>query len=398
MITVDEADLILRRCVRQYGVEPCPLGDAAGRILREEVRSDRPLPPYDRVAMDGIAVRVRALEAGARSFACGGIQRAGAPALALEGDDGCVEVTTGAVLPAGADCIIRREDLQLDGATATLVGPVQAQQWRNVHRMGSDRPEGAVLLEPGTRLGAVHIGIAASAGKAVLSVGMRPRIAVVSTGDELCAVTEQPLPYQVRRSNGDALRALLQDAGLDASGPHHFPDDEARLRAGLAVLLRDHDVLVLSGGVSMGRYDHVPAVLEQLGVEKRFHRVRQQPGKPIWFGVADGGAKLVFGLPGNPVSALVCAARYVVPALLRAYGHREDAAPTATLAHEAAVKPGLTTFIPVRLRPVDGRVVAEPVPINGSGDFAALAGSDGFVEVTGATCGAGSVVPCYTWR
>jgi molybdopterin molybdotransferase len=397
MISVEEADVVLRRCIVPFGVEECALGEAAGRVLRQEVRADRCLPPYDRVAMDGIAVTVRALEQGVRRFVCEGVQRAGAPALALAADHGCIEVATGAVLPAGCDCVIRHEDVDLAAGTATLRRTVPAERWRNVHRSGTDRAGGAVLLEPGIRLGAPQVAVAASAGMTTLRVGARPRIAVVSTGDELVPVGEVPRPWQVRRSNGDALRALLADAGLPAAGPFHFPDDEPRLLAGLASLLREHDVLVLSGGVSAGRFDHVPSVLERLGVERRFHGIRQRPGKPFWFGRGAHDGKLVFALPGNPVSALVCAARYVVPALLRACGLAERPGSVAVLAGDVVVPPGLTLFVPAAVRPDGGRMLATPVPVNGSGDFSGLAASDGFLEVAGAGA-AGSAFPWHAWR
>jgi molybdopterin molybdotransferase len=398
MINVEQADAILQQRVRLSGTEVCPVEDATGRILREEIRADRPLPPYNRVAMDGIAVSVGALQAGTRVFRCEGTQRAGDPATVLTAADGCIEVMTGAVLPGGCDCVIRIEDVVLENGTATLrIDPVPGAP-RDVHVMGSDCAAGALLIEPGIRLDAALIGIAASVGKAVVQVSTLPRIAVVSTGDELVPVSDAPLEHQVRCSNVHAVRSALQAGGFATATTYHFPDDEVLLLEGLGSLLQQHDVLVMSGGVSMGRFDFVPSVLNRLGVECHFHRVRQKPGKPIWFGTADGGAKLVFGLPGNPVSALVCAYRYVLPALQTASGLRDAALASAVLTADVMVHGDLTTFAPARLRFEAGVQLATPVATNGSGDFSALAVADGFVEVTRDTSSVGSVVTCRAWR
>jgi molybdopterin molybdotransferase len=397
MIHVHEADLILRDRVPLYGTEPCRLDEATGRILREQVRADRPLPPYARVAMDGIAVSGRALQAGTHVFRCEGTQRAGAAARALTAIDGCIEVMTGAVLPVGSDCVIRAEDIDLEDRTARLLAGRPARASRNVHEKGSDCAAGALLIEPGTRLNAALIGIAASVGTAGLLVITLPTIAVVSTGDELVPVGRAPLDHQVRCSNGHAVRSALRSSGFDATTVHHFADDEALLLDGLEPLLRQHDVLVLSGGVSMGRFDFVPDVLQRLGVECHFHKVRQKPGKPVWFGTAAHGRKLVFGLPGNPVSALVCAYRYLLPALERASGVRSPGPLQAVLADDVVVNGEVTVFAPARLHFEAGRLLATPVAMNGSGDFKSLAVTDGFVEVERGTSAAGSVVSCRAW-
>jgi molybdopterin molybdotransferase len=397
VISVREADIILRGAVRPFGVEACALDAAAGRILREEVRADRPLPPYDRVAMDGVALSAAAVDSGVRTFRVQATQRAGELPVTLAATDACIEVMTGAVLPAGTDCVVRVEDLLVEPGTVTLAPAATAVAAGNVHGCGSDRAAGAVLIEPGVRLDATHAGIAASVGRATLQVSVRPRIALVSTGNELVPVDAAPLSHQVRASNMHAVSAALAEAGFAVATACHFRDSEAPLAAGLAALLEEHDVLVLSGGVSVGRFDLVPAVLARLGVERHIHRVLQKPGKPLLFGTADAGAKLVFGLPGNPVSALVCACRYVLPTLRHASGLREGPVAEAVLATDVPARAGLTLFVPVALRWAGGRRLATPVPLNGSGDFSALAATDGFVEVDDAGA-AGTAVPCHPWR
>jgi molybdopterin molybdotransferase len=204
---------------------------------------------------------------------------------------------------------------------------------------------------------------------------------VVSTGDELVEPGAPLADWQVRRSNAHGVVAALRLRGSGDVADDHLRDDPAQLRERLAQHLARHDVVVLSGGVSAGRFDHVPAVLDGLGVRRVFHKVAQRPGKPLWFGVAAGG-RAVFGLPGNPVSTLVCLVRYVVPALARLAGTVPATPLAVPLAADCSPPPGLTQFLPVRLVPgQDGATCAEPRPTRGSGDFGALAGTDGFVEL-----------------
>lgn len=397
MITVAEADTLLERHVRALPPAARPLAAAVGEVLAEPIRADRPLPPYDRVAMDGVAVRYAALQTGARSFAIIGQQRAGQPAADLPDDAACIEVMTGAVLPHGADCVVPLEDVDVDGGAAH-VRAARVRHRMNVHGCGSDRAAGDVLIEPGVRLTAAHIGIAAAVGMPVLQVAARPSIALVSTGDELVDVQDEPAGHQIRRSNGAAVRAALLQRGFGDVSELHVPDDERRLRTSLAALIDEVDVLILSGGVSRGRYDFVPAVLQSLGVVCRFHGIRQKPGKPLWFGTTPGG-RPVFGLPGNPVSALVCTFRYVLPALQRACGAAPAAPVPAVLAADVPAPGGdATLYAPAAVATQDGRLYARPLAGNGSGDFCALAAADGFVEVRAATAMAGSVVAFHDWR
>jgi molybdopterin molybdotransferase len=237
------------------------------------------------------------------------------------------------------------------------------------------------LLAAGTRLTAPEIAVAASAGMARVRVSAQPTIVVISTGDELVEPGDAILPHQVRRSNAYGIVASLRARGFTRLGDDHVRDDSAELEARLKQHLATHDVLVLSGGVSMGKLDLVPQVLERLGVRMVFHKIAQRPGKPMWFGVSQAGPA-VFALPGNPVSTLVCLARYVVPALYVAMGEPPKPAERLALAAPFTVKAPLTFFLPVKLQGDEwGRPWAVPHPTNGSGDFTALAGTDGFVEL-----------------
>jgi len=238
-----------------------------------------------------------------------------------------------------------------------------------------------LLLRAGQRLRAPEIAIAASAGMARIRVASQPMLAVISTGNELVEPGEPLLAHQVRRSNAYAIVSALREHGFQRVADDHIRDDAEELRERLRFHLETHDVLVLSGGVSMGRFDLVPQVLSELGVRTIFHKVAQRPGKPLWFGVAPSGAA-VFGLPGNPVSTLVCLTRYVLPALRGSLGQSPQPVQRMALAAPVTVTPPLTYFIPVRLEQDDwGRDWAVPAPTNGSGDFTGLVGTEGFVEL-----------------
>jgi molybdopterin molybdotransferase len=230
-------------------------------------------------------------------------------------------------------------------------------------------------------------------------VSSQPAIMVVSTGDELVEPGEPIADYQVRRSNAYAVAATLRRRGFGRIGDDHVPDNENFLRERLSLHLTTHEVLILSGGVSMGRFDLVPKVLLQLGVHEIFHKVAQRPGKPMWFGIGPQG-QAVFGLPGNPVSTLVCLIRYVVPAIAAAMGTKREPPERLALAAPVSYEGPLTYFLPVCIQADDwGRPWAEPRPSNGSGDFLSLAGTEGFVEIPPGpnTYPKGFVASVYRW-
>ena len=233
-----------------------------------------------------------------------------------------------------------------------------------------------------------------------IRVSSQPMLAVISTGNELVEPGEPILPHQVRRSNAYSIAAALRLHGFQRVADDHITDDLAELKRRLKFHLETHDVLVLSGGVSMGKFDLVPRALEDLGVRTIFHRIAQRPGKPLWFGVANSGAA-VFALPGNPVSTLVCLRRFVIPALFASLGQAPAAAPEKiALSAQVPVTVPLTYYLPVRVELDDwGRPWAVPQPTNGSGDFTALAGTDGFVELPPGpnTYAKGFITRLYRW-
>ena len=393
MLTPAEAAAAIDARVAPLAAETCGLGAAAGRVLREHLLVERDQPPFDRVAMDGIAVVAAAVASGRRDFRIAGTVAAGAEPMALPAEDDCLEVMTGAMLPPGTDAVIPVEQLSVAAGRARLAPGGETVAGANIHRRASDARSGDTALAPGTRLRGPELAIAASVGRGSLCVTRVPRIAIVSTGNELVGPDRPIAPWQIRRSNAHGIAATLAARGYLDLRDLHLEDDPTAIRAALAAELADRDAIVLSGGVSAGRFDHVPAVLESLGVERVFHKVAQRPGKPFWFGIAPGGQP-VFALPGNPVSTLVCLVRYVLPALARLEGAPTPSVLYATLASAHEARHGLTAFLAVDQ---DGARVT-PRANHGSGDFTSLAGTAGFVELSpGRRHEAGQAVPFYTW-
>jgi molybdopterin molybdotransferase len=381
LLTPALAEAAILAHITPLASESLPLRQCAGAILREDIYAERDNPPFDRVAMDGIAVSSESLKGGSKRFCIQATQGAGAAPLTLQGGDNAIEVMTGAVLPTAADCVIPVERYVVHERVASIDARANLNSFHNVHRRGSDGAKGAMLLKSGTRLRSVEIAIAASAGMARLKVSRQPSLMIVSTGDELVEPGEPVAEHQIRRSNAYGVMAALRDRGFARIGNDHLLDAEEQLMDRLKLHLTTHDVLILSGGVSMGKFDLVPKVLTRLGVECVFHKVAQRPGKPLWFGVGPR-AQPVFGLPGNPVSTLVCLLRYVIPAIEAAMGAAASPGARAALAEAVAFDLPLTHFMPVALRQDDwGRLWAAPRPTNGSGDFVSLIGTGGFVEL-----------------
>lgn len=376
MVSVAEAEALIAQAWAGGGTERVPLTEAAGRVLAQEVVADRAQPPFDRVAMDGVALKVGPAGGNGEEYAITGLQAAGQPAQSWAGPGTGLEVMTGALLPLGCDTVVPYEDLTLEKGRMRPLPGKPVLPGKNIHFTGEDYASGDLLLTPGTVLLAPHIHVLATVGLDRVLVRSRARLALAATGDELVGVSSQPLPHQIRRSNTLAIAAEARAWGLPLPVDRHLPDEPEALKAGLATLLGQCDVLVLSGGVSMGKFDLVPATLEALGCTPVFHKVRQKPGKPLWFGRGPQG-QLVFGLPGNPVSSLFSFRRYVLPGLLAREGRGLADAPAAVQGLKAG-RPGATHFLPVG-RQADGTLAV--LPVRGSGNFFQLAQSAGFVQL-----------------
>jgi molybdopterin molybdotransferase len=396
MTEVADAESLIRARMPRWPAETVRLDKAVGRVLADTIRAERDEPPFDRATMDGIAIAHADWASGTRRFRVLGVQAAGAPPLALARPGDCVRIMTGAACPPGADTIVPVERLEIQGTEATInAREISARQF--IHVRGSDGRRGAALLAPGMGLGPAEIAVLAGAGRAEVSVASVPRIAAISTGDELVDPGEPVEPFQIRSSNDFAIEASLHRSGLATITRTRLKDDPATMLAAVRALHESHDALILSGGVSMGEFDFVPGVMKSLGAELVFHRIRQKPGRPMWFGVS-GAQKPIFALPGNPVSTLVCLTRYVAPAL-RCSAGLPDARPERVRLTERVEGPAdFTYFLPVKLSSSDeGVALAEPRPTNTSGDFVSLAGTDGFVELPAGTHDAGTVARLFRW-
>ncbi len=376
MISVQEASSIILSHPFTPSTVKIPLTETSGRILAESIFADRDLPPFDRVTMDGIAIAFDAWKEGKRSFSIAGVQAAGEPAKEID-PASAIEVMTGAVLPRGADTVVPYEDLTMSSGE-TFINSAQLVRGQNVHKVAQDVARGSQLLSPGTILSPAEVALLASVGKSEVLVYNYPRAAVVSSGDELIGITEIPAPHQLRRSNTYAVEAAMRQMSWPAS-QFHFRDEKQSLLKSLSDLVAQFDVVILSGGVSKGKFDFVPTVLEELGVKKKFHQVSQRPGKPFWFGVTDDG-KTVFALPGNPVSTFMCFYRYIRPWFFASCGV-VSRPQNAILATDFSFQPRLTYYLQVRVDCNSGKRLAYPEVGGGSGDFANLRDIDGFLEL-----------------
>lgn len=400
MLTTAEASQAIDESMSIFDSDHVDLVSASGRILRQVVHAERDQPPFDRVTMDGIAIRFSSFDAGNRQFTIQGTQHAGDSGLTLESDQNCIEVMTGSVLPEASDCIVPVERVAIVKNVAVVEDDYQAQARQFIHAKGSDHKGGHEVLRPGITISPLDVAIIASCGLDQVEVSRLPKVSVISTGNELVPPGQPVADHQIRLSNGPALVAMLAVQGFANSCHEHLADNVATLERELKRHLETTDVMILSGGVSMGKADFVPQVMRTLGVKAVFHKISQRPGKPMWFGIGPNG-QAVFALPGNPVSSMVCCRQYVLPALFRASGRERVPAQTAVLTEDVNFNTDLTCFLPVRvLSLADGRISATPVPSNTSGDFASLAGTDGYVELRREqnSFPAGSAVPLHFWK
>ncbi len=395
MVNVAEASSIVLNHLCDPAVETLSFDLAVNRVLAETVKADRDLPPCDRVTMDGIAIQYGSWEQGRRDYVIEGVQAAGAARKGLRNSDSCLEVMTGAIMPEAADSIVPYEHIEIKDGTATIKEKVSKGQ--NIHIQGQDAKKGSTLLERGMLLGPAEIAVLAAVGKKSVNVFAFPLAAMISSGDELVEIEDQPGVHQVRRSNSYAIKAAMKTIGWEAA-LYHLPDDKESMVASMKQIADKYKVIILSGGVSKGKFDYVPAVLEEIGVRKYFHRVNQRPGKPFWFGVSDK-AVTVFALPGNPVSTYMCFYKYIRPWIFKSM--KVDLAPSsAVLAKDFKGPQGLTYFLQVNVRADHGRLIAYPDPGGGSGDFANLKNVSGFLELPEdrSSFSAGEVFPYIPFR
>ncbi len=368
MVSVAEALEMIRARSIHYGAESIDLLQTTGRVLAQDIIADRDFPPFDRVTMDGIAISSQTFANGQRSYRIEYTLAAGSPQQPLINLEYCIEVMTGAELPQGCDAVVPYEDCTIAGQIA-YISADKVQQVQHIHPKASDEQAGQVLVAAGTVITPAIIGVAAAVGMQQISVQRLPRVVVCSTGDELVSIDIVPEAHQIRRSNSYMLLAALRELNISAT-LNHLPDEPEFMKKQLAEMLVSYDVLLFSGAVSKGKFDFLPVVLAETGMDKIFHGVAQKPGKPLLFGQFKTG-QIVFGFPGNPVSSLVCFHVFFKAWLHAAYWN-EMPLLTAYLAEDFSFRPALSYHLPVTVSVEDGRLMATPNAGNNSGDMVSL--------------------------
>jgi molybdopterin molybdotransferase len=376
----DARQQVITQSKNHAGVRPSvslSVSDALGFVLAQEIRTDREYPPFDRSIRDGYAVRASEAPEGA-SLRCVGEIKAGDTVSSPLAPGACIQIMTGAAVPAGADAVVMVEFTRRNQDTVTFDRSTQPGQ--NFVPRGSEARAGDLALSRGLRLGFAELAVAAQVGAIVLRCHKKPRVAILSTGDEVVSISETPGPFHIRNSNTVSLAAQVQLAGGEPVPLPNALDRVEDLSAKIEQGLRE-DVLVLSGGVSMGKYDLVESVLKGLGAEFFFEAVAIRPGKPAVFGRCR--ETLVFGLPGNPVSTMVTFQLFVIPALDILNGAEARPLPLleATLAEPLKEKPGLKHFLPARLDWPASAPQVRALRWQGSGDISALTHANCFLVV-----------------
>ena len=372
---------VLERC-SLLGTEDVAVDDALGRILAEDVSSAHPIPPFDNSAMDGYAVSA-ADTAGAAPEQPVHLEvvdesRAGAPAESPLAPGQAIAISTGAAMPEGADAILRVEDTELRDASIVVTAPLEPGH--DVRRAGDDVRRGERVLAQGASLGPAELGVIASVGRERVRCAARPRVAVLTTGDELVGPGGELGPGQIRDTNSHSVPALARTAGAVVADATHVGDDASATREAIRRTL-EADVAVVCGGVSVGEHDHVRPALSELGVEEVFWGLALRPGRPTWFGTAPDGT-LAFGLPGNPVSAVVTFILLVRPALLALSGASTERHRTTAILDEPYEKrPGRAHFVRVSLAPREDGWHARPTGEQGSHVLTSMLGADAFAIV-----------------
>jgi molybdopterin molybdotransferase len=377
LITVAEARALVLSAVTPLPPEDVPIDAALDRVLDAEVRAAGNVPPFACSAMDGYAILAGP---SGRRLTVVGESRAGAPTDQPVADGQAIRISTGAAIPAGADAVIPQEQVSTHGGDQ-IETQAEITEGEHVRRPGEDMAAGLTVLRAGIRLGPVELGAAVAAGAGSLSVARAPRVSVLATGDDHRPAGEPLRPGEIHNSNAPMLAALAGHAGARTPPPRQLADEREATRAGIAAALESSEVVVISGGVSVGPHDHVKPALADLGVTEVFWSVALQPGKPTWFGRL--GGQLVFGLPGNPVSAVVTFSLFVLPALNALQGRAEPRRLEAEAALGQPVKrnPRREQAIRVILQRGPGPTTAVPNGAQGSHILTSLLGADALAMI-----------------
>ena len=378
LISPESAAKLIRLSLPSIATVKRPLSQCVGRILHQKIFSDRPFPPFDRSMMDGYALRIADISTG-NIFTITTQAPAGIPEQPLnETHRSCAEIMTGAVVPANADCVVPYEETErVDEKTMRLLEPEQHTNGACIHKYASDRPAGEHLLQRGMQIGSREIAVAATCGHAELTVSEMPTIAIVSTGDELVEIHNLPESHQIRRSNDVMVEAALASCHLHTQQRQHLTDDALLSKQKLSQMIATNQIVLISGGISMGKKDFIPGVLNELGLKNHFHGIAQKPGKPMGYWTHTNCA--VFTLPGNPLSTLTCLHHYVIPAIYLAMGQlKKKSAQSVQIDRNIRARNDFTIFLPVS---VGDESQATPQPVQNSGDLVRILSSDGYIVV-----------------
>jgi molybdopterin molybdotransferase len=384
-LSVSNAQKCVLESVAVLGTEPVRLEQSLGRVLAEDVRANRDLPPYDVSAMDGYALRSADLKnIPATLEIVEDIKAGDMPAKVVRAGQ-CARIMTGAPVPEGADAVIRVEDTHASSESKVQINAA-VKAGNDIRNRGEGMSNGEVVLAAGTEITPGVTGVLATVKAAQVQVYRRPRVAILSTGNELEDMDDPVDPNKIPNSNSYALMAQVQALGLEPDLLGIARDDPAELEEYLMRGLR-FDVLLVSGGTSVGVHDYVRPIIESLGVQMKFWRVAMKPGHPIAFGIA--AHTRFFGLPGNPVSSMVCFEQFVAPALRRMMGHTRLYRRTiaARLMHDLKHQPGRTEFVRVTLAKDEGGYAATSTGAQGSGMLLSMARADGLMVVPAESTG-----------
>ena len=400
MISATQATQLILESIIPFKDKSVEIEKITGRILRQSVFAERDQPPFNRATMDGIAIRFSSFKSNKRKYRIAATAYAGEPIKELIDPNDCIEIMTGAVIPNKADCIIPVEYLSFINRSAQINLNYKAEKNHFIHKKGSDYKRGTELLRPGKKITPMDIAIITSCGLESVLVSKQPTISILSNGNELISGNRAIKPHQIRLSNGPSIISMLQQQGFDKCVHEHLIDEKSILRKRISNHLDKSNIVIISGGVSMGKTDFIPDILKELAVDCVFHKISQRPGKPMWFGIGPQ-KQAIFSLPGNPVSSLTCSRQYVIPALYHASSYQIGPQEYVEIEQDITYKPKLTNFLPVKTKAkTNGKLIAKPIFTNTSGDFRALSDTDGYIELKSEKTHfkKGQNIPFHRWK
>ncbi len=394
LITYSEAKSIIFDHLYQPTIESIPLQQATGRIVAKDISADRDDPPFHRATKDGIAISFSEYEAGRRTFPITGIAKAGSPQLELNNQGQCIEIMTGAVVPKGTDTVVMVEQVAIEGQKATISGNISA--FSHIQNKGSFHQTGDCLIPKHQFISPAEIGVLASIGCASVPVLSLPKVAIISTGDELVSIDSKPKPFQIRRSNAWTLFSALQEFGIQAD-MLHFKDEKSKIETKLNQAVNQYDVLLLSGGVSKGKFDFLPESFATAGLTIQFHGVQQRPGKPLLFATSTSQNCTVFSFPGNPASTFSCFQIYFRPWLNLSF-YQSVEPQFAELSHAFSNHSNFTRFILATIHHRNTTQMATIADNGQSGDYAKLTHSNALLILENKEYSKGDSVPFIAYK